>query len=131
VLLDLANVRVPVDDGSATRKPAHEARLAPLARAWDVDHADANAVHLDDVPLRECLAQRRLVHVPVDGFDRPEGAQLVQHGRCDDVAEMEDQVGCFTAANALVRQPACAPGQMRVRDDRNDSQSSSRNEPSR
>jgi hypothetical protein len=96
-----------------------------------VDHADANPVDLDHAPLRERLAERGLVHVPVHRLDRAELAQFVEYGDRNDVAEVEDQIGFPTAAQAVIGEPPRAARQVSVRDDRDPGQLSSRNRPSR
>jgi len=131
VPLELRDVGVAVRDGLAIREPTDESCFPAGARARDVGHADANAVELDDVPSRERFPQAWLVHVPVDGLDRAELAQLVEDEGGDDVAEVKDQVGRLAAAQAFLRKPPRAPRQVRVCDDRDERQLSPRNAPSR
>src|SRR5215204_768929 len=131
VPLDLRDVRVAVHDGLAIREPTDESCLPAGARARDVGHADANAVDLDYVPLRERFPQPWLVHVPVDGLDPAEPAQLVEDEGGDDVAEVEDHAGRLAAAQAFLRKAPRAPRQVRVCDDRDERQLSARNAPSR
>jgi hypothetical protein len=96
-----------------------------------VDHPDPNPADLDHAPLRERLAERGLVHVPVHRLNRAELAQLVEYGDRDDVAEVEDQIGLPAAAQTRIGEPPRAARQVRVRDDRDPGQLSSRNRPSR
>jgi hypothetical protein len=87
-----------------------------------VHHADSRAAGLDHELTWERLAQRRLVHVPVDGPDRPEPSELLEHGGRDDVAGVQDQIGGLETAQALVRDAPRPARQMRIRDNRDDCQ---------
>ena len=132
VLLALRDMRVAVDDRLAAREPAGEPCLATGPRPGNVHEADPDTVHLDHLPLRERLAQGRLVHVPVHRLERAECAQLLEDGGRHDVAEVEDQVGRLAAPEALVGQPPRATREMRVGDDSYSNQvTPSRNAPSR
>jgi hypothetical protein len=54
----------------------------------------------------------------VNGLDRRQRRQLVEHVRGDDVAGVQDQVGLAEVPQALVGKPSRAARQMGVRDDR-------------
>jgi hypothetical protein len=113
-------MRMPVDHGMARRKPRHEPRLSPLARAAVVNNPDPGASSLDDPLGRQERAQRRLVHVPVHGLDRAEAPKILEHADRNEVAAVHDQVRRLEPPNALVGQPAGATRHVRVGDDRDD-----------
>ena len=79
---------------------------------------DPHAFHVDDPPFGKGRLQRGLVHVAVNGFDRRERRQLVEHVRGDDVAGVQDQVGLAEVAQAFVGKPPSASREVGVRDDR-------------
>jgi len=71
--LDDRQVGMAEDDRIAARKPLREPIRAPGRRAGYVDHADASLSQLDNELLRQQLAQRRLVRIPVHRlYGRPE-----------------------------------------------------------
>jgi hypothetical protein len=97
-----------------------------------VNHPDPSAVHLHHPPLGKRHEERGLVHVPRHRLHRSEPFQLFEHGRTDDVAGVEDQVGVLQAPKALPRQPPLAARHVGVGDDGDGRQPvPSRNAPSR
>jgi hypothetical protein len=87
-----------------------------------VHEPDAHAFHVDDPPFGKGRLQRGLVHVAVNGVDRRQRRQLVEHVRRDDVAGVEDQVGLAEVPQALVGKPSRAARQVGVCDDRDSRQ---------
>ena len=116
--LDLRHVRVPVDDGVAAGEPRGEPRRASGRRPRNVDDPDPGAFDFDHPLLRQRLPKPRLVHVAVDGLDRPERPQLLEHRKSDEVAGVDDEVGSLERVQARLRQPPPAPRQVSVGDDR-------------
>jgi hypothetical protein len=97
-----------------------------------VRHPDPGATELDDELLRERLAERRLVGIAVDGVHRhAERVELVQDRGRDEIARVQDRVGRRQPAQALLRQPARPARQVRVGDDGDAGQPTSRKRPSR
>ena len=121
VLLDLWDVRVPVHDGVATRKPRRQPLLPSRARPRDVHEPDPRPADLDHTPLRKRLRERGLVHVPVDRLDRGQRFQLTQNGKRDHVPRVQDPVRAPQLPQALVGQAPRPARQVRVRDDRDSS----------
>ncbi len=119
---DLRLVRVAVDDGVAALEPAGQPLCAPLRLAGVVRHPDARLPHLDDAAAREELLQLVVVHVPVDGLERPERAQLGEDPRLHEVARVEDQVRALEIREALGGDPARSAWKVRVGDDRDERQ---------
>src|SRR5690349_22596046 len=92
-VLELRDVRMAVDDGPAVLEPRREPRLASHARSGVVNQADPEAADLDDVLSWQHGLQSRLVHVPAHALHRwPEGAELVEERRRDEVAGVQDEV---------------------------------------
>lgn len=88
--LDLRGVRVPVDHRAAVLEPGGEPGFPAFARSRVVNHADLDAVDLDDPLLRQHLLQRLLVHVSADAHDgRAQLPQLLQKLRRDEVAGVQ------------------------------------------
>jgi len=119
---DLRLVRVPVDDGVAVLEPAGQPLCAPVRLAGVVRHADARLPHLDDAMARKKLLQLVVVHVPVDGFDRPQRTQLGEDPRVHEVARMEDQLGPLELRETFGGDPARSARKVRVGDDRDERQ---------
>jgi hypothetical protein len=104
--------------------------MPSVTRARVVDEPDPKALGLDDLLGRQDAAERRVVHVPVDGLDGAELAQIFEHGGGREVADVEDEIGGLEEAEALVGKPPRAARQVGVADER-DQRRSSRNRPSR
>lgn len=115
-------VRMAVDNGIAVLKPAGQALCAPTRWARVVRHPDARFPYLDDTTAREELLQLVVVHVPVDGFERPERAQLGEDPRLHEVARVEDQLRALEIGKALGGDPARSARKVRVGDDRDERQ---------
>jgi hypothetical protein len=118
VPLEVREVRVTVDDRVTAWEQGDEPFLPPGARACVVHEPDSYACHLDNPPFGKVRLQRGLVHVPVDGLDRRQRRQLVEHARGDDVTRVQDQVDLAEPQQALVRKPPRSARQVCVRDDR-------------
>ena len=117
-VLDLRDVRMAVDDGLAVLEPRREPRLASHARSGVVDQADPEAADLDDVLSWQHGLQSRLVHVPAHALHRwPEGAELVEERRRDEVAGVQDEICAAQQLQARVRERPRAARQMCVGDD--------------
>ncbi len=122
VARDLRLVRMAVDDGVAVLEPAGQPLYAALRLAGVVGYPDARLPHLDDAAAREKLLQLAVVHVPVDGFERPERAQLREDPRLHEVARVEDQLRTLEIREALGRDPARSAWKVGVGDDRDERQ---------
>lgn len=122
MLRDLRLVRVAVDDGVAVLEPAGQPLCAPMRLAGVVRHPDARIPHLDDATAREELLQLVVVHVAVDGFERPERPQLGEDPRLNEVARVEDQVRTLKIGKALAGDRARSAWKVRVGDDRDERQ---------
>ena len=122
VARDLRLVRMAVDDGVAAFEPAGQPLCAALRLAGAVRHPDTRLPHLDDAAARKKLLQLVIVHVPVDGFERPERAQLGEDARLHEVARVEDQLRTLEIREALGRDPARSAWKVRVGDDRDERQ---------
>lgn len=116
--LHLRNVRMAVDDRGAVREPGGQASLAANPRPRNVDHPDPSPAYRHDVLMRQGLLQGRLVHVPVDAFDRrTERGELVEEPGRDEVAAVQDEIGAAQPSQALLREDARSSREMRVGDD--------------
>ena len=115
-------VRVAVDDGIAVLEPPRQPLCAALRRAGVVRHSDSRLPYLDDSSARQQLQQPVVVHVSVNGLERPERAQLREDPRLHEVARVKDQLGSLEVGEALGRNPACSARKMRVGDDRDERQ---------
>lgn len=122
---------MPVDDDVAPREGGRQPLGATERGPGHVNHPDPSPRDLDDSPLGERGEELRVVHVPRNGRHRSQPPQIVQHGRRDHVAGVEDQLCALESPQALVRQPSRASRQMRVRDDGDERQEPFRNAPSR
>ncbi len=67
--------------------------MTAAPRPGVVHEPDAEALRLHDEPLRKRGAKHGLVDIAVDRRNRRERAQLLEHRRCGEVADVEDQVG--------------------------------------
>ena len=114
---DLRLVRVPVDDGVAVPEPAGQPLCAPSPGRGCASCRCAPP-HLDDAAARKELLQLVVVHVPVDGFDRPQGTQLGEDPRLHEVARVEDQLRALELHETFGRDPARSAREVRVGDDR-------------
>lgn len=123
----LRDVRVPVYDRVTPGEPCRKPRLSSRRRTGDVDDADPRPFDLHDPLLRQRLAQRGLVHVPVHGVDRRKRAQLLEHREHHEVAGVHDQVGDGQLCRARVRKPPRAARQVCVGDDRDAGRQPTRN----
>ena len=121
--LDLRDVRVPVHDRVAVRKPRREPPLPAGVRPRNVRHADPHPLDLDDPLARQCLLEGGLVHVPVHALDgRPVAPQILEGGHRDEVAAVQHEVCGAEQPDAFVGKRTLATRQVRVRDDRDPAQ---------
>jgi hypothetical protein len=121
-----------VDDSVAAREARHQTLTPPDHRTRDMDHPDARALDLDHPPFRQCLAQGGLVHVARHRLDSTEALQLLEDGKADEIARVEDQLGLLQSSQAPDRQPTRSARHVGVSDDRDrDQPRPSRNRPSR
>lgn len=115
-------MRVAVDDRIAILEPAGQPLCAPVRLPGVVRHPDARLPHLDDAAARKELLHLVVVHVPVDGFERPERTQLGENPRFHEVARVEDQLRALEIGKALGGDPARSAWKVRVGDDRDECQ---------
>jgi hypothetical protein len=115
---DLRLMRVAVDDGVTALEPAGQPVCAPARFTGVVRHPDSRLPHLDDAAAREDLLQLAVVHVPVDGLESTELAELGENLRLHEVARVQDQVRTLEIRKALGGDPARSARKVRVRDDR-------------
>lgn len=127
---DLRHMRVAVGDHVTARKCPQETRVPPGRGARVVYEADLQPFGLQDEPLGELGSQHGLVHVSLHGRHRSDQAQLFEHVRPGQVADVQDELGTIEQAQALLRQTARPPRQMRVTDER-DQRKSAKKAPSR
>jgi hypothetical protein len=121
---------VAVSHEVAPGEGLHEALVSPAGRACVVHDPDAEPLGLDDEPLGESAAERGLVHVPVNGRHGCELSDLVEDRERREVADVQDEVRDPEEPDAVVREAAGPPGEVRVPDDR-DQGTPSRKRPSR
>lgn len=100
-LLVERQVRVTEDHGAGpgevTAQPLEPAAAGPRV----VNQADPVAAEGELGPLRQPLAQRRLVDVAMDGDDRrSKPLELLENTEPDEVACMNDEIGCSQQLNA-------------------------------
>jgi hypothetical protein len=119
---DLRLVRVPVDDSVAVLEPAGQPLSAAMRLSGVVRHPDARLPHLDDAAARKELLQLVVIHVPVDGFERPERTQLGENPRLHEVARVEYQLRALENREAFGGDPARSARKVRVGDDRDERQ---------
>ena len=119
---DIRLVRVAVDGGVAALEPAGQPLSASVRIAGVVGHPDPRVPHLDDTAARKKVLQLVVVHVPVDGLEPPERAELGENPGLHEVARVQDQVRTLEIGKALRRDPARSARQVRVRNDRDERQ---------
>ena len=66
--------------------------MTPAPGTRVVHEPDADALRVNDEPLRKRVAEDGLVDVAVDRRNGRERAQLLEHRRGGEVADVEDQV---------------------------------------
>jgi hypothetical protein len=115
-------MRVAVDDGVAALEPAGQPLCAPARVTGVMGHPDSRLPHVDDAAAREELFQLAVVHVPVDGFERTEVAELGENLRLHEVARVQDQVRTLEIRKAFGGDPPRSARKVRVRDDRDERQ---------
>lgn len=119
---DLRLVRVAVDDGVAVLEPASQPLGTPLGLTRLVRHPDPCLPHLHYTTAREELLQLVVVHVPADGFERPERAELGENSGLHEVASVQDHLRALEIGKALRRESARPARKVRIRDDRDERQ---------
>ena len=115
-------MRVSVDDGRAAAKGGAETIFPPGTGSGVVHHADLHASDVNDPTLRQNFSQLQVVHVSHHTLHPSEPGQLLEHAHGDEVAGMQDEIRLVEQLEAGARKSSGPARQMRVRDDRDESQ---------